>query len=48
MPQQQSRIKRGLPSTTSITDSNLKRIIDSLILEIRRLQEDIKLINRSK
>jgi len=41
-----SQIKRGLPSTTSITDANLKRIIDGLVLEIKRMQQEIEINNR--
>lgn len=35
------KIKRGLPSTISIKDVNLKRVIDALIEEIRRLQKEV-------
>ena len=41
MAVKQSQIKRGLPSTASITDANLKRIIDGLVLELRRLQQQV-------
>jgi len=36
-----SQIRRGLPSTNSIEDQNLKRIIDGLILEIIRMKQEI-------
>jgi hypothetical protein len=36
-----SQIRRGLPNTDSIEDQNIKRIIDGLILEIRRLQQEV-------
>jgi len=43
-----SKIKKGLPSTVSIADVNLKRIIDGLILEILRLQKEVDKITKSR
>ena len=39
-------IKRGLPSTTSIDDIDVKRILDAIILSVRHLQLEVEKLTK--
>ena len=39
-------IKRGLPSTTSIDDIDVKRILDAIILSVRQLQLEVEKLTK--